>query len=161
MSAPVTGVEISSIVLVDHEIWGYYLDARGINGPAKCIRLYHLGTGGFFVHTEPWTDRGDEGANLRSELQNILPVAMAFCLPWMLWPAMSPWAWLLLYASIFFSCWLGGLRVGWFATAMSTQSSGFFFLPCKRLLKVADSVGVFRRAVFTFKAPSLASCTST
>ena len=39
---------------------------------------------------------------------------------------MCPWAWLLLYPGVFFSSWLGGLRVGLLATAMSTQSSSTF-----------------------------------
>jgi hypothetical protein len=90
----------------------------------------------------------------------MLPVAIAFCLQWMLWPAMSPWAWLLLRAGVFFGSWLGGLRVGLFATAISMHSSGIFFLPRERLFKVAESVGVFWRAVSTFTAPSSASSMS-
>ena len=56
----------------------------------------------------------------------MLPVTIAFCLQWVLWQAMCPWAWLLLYPGVFFSSWLGGLRVGLLATAMSTQSSSTF-----------------------------------
>lgn len=140
MSAPLTGVQIFSIVLVDYEAWRYDLDTRGISGPAKSVKLYGLGTGGFFIRSEPRADRGDEGgesAILRSEPRNMLPMAIAFCPQWMLWPAVSPWAWWLLYAG-FFSSWLGGLRLGLFATAMSTRSSGIFFLPRERPLKVAD-----------------------
>jgi Domain of unknown function (DUF4118) len=164
-------------VLIDHEAWVCDLEARDINGPARRIQLYRLWTGGLFVRREPRTDRGDEGrggAVLRSAPRKLrvarllfrpivamLPVAIAFCPQWVLWPAMSPWAWLLLYAGVFFRSWLGGLRVGLFAMAMSTQSSGIFFLPPERPLKVADSVYVFWRAVSAFRASSSASSTST
>jgi hypothetical protein len=41
------------------------------------------------------------------------------------------------------------------------ESSGIFFLPPERSLKVADSVDVFWPAVSAFKASSPASSTST
>ena len=90
-----------------------------------------------------------------------LPVAIAFCLKWVLWPAMSPWAWLLLYAGVFFSSWLGGLRVGLFANGYVHAVVSHFFLPPERPLKVADSVYVFWRAVSAFRASSSASSMST
>ena len=68
-----------------------------------------------------------------------------------------PWPWLLLYAGVFFSCWLGGLRVDLFATTMSTQSSGVSCLSPERPLKVADSVYVFRCAVPAVRASSSTS----
>ena len=99
MSAPLTGVQIFRIVLVDYEAWGSDLDARGIKGPTRCIQLYRPGTGSFFIRSGPWADRGNEGGEntiLRSEPRNILPAAIAFCLQGILWPALVPWAWMLL-----------------------------------------------------------------
>ena len=83
----------------------------------------------------------------------MLPVAVAFCLQW-LWPAMSPWAWLILYPGVFFSYWIGGLGVGLFARSKSTAVAQYFFLPPERSWKVADSVYVFSWTVFTLMASS-------
>ena len=58
INAPLSGAEIFTIVLVDHEAWGCDLDARDINGPAWCIQLYLLWIDGFFARSEPWAKRG-------------------------------------------------------------------------------------------------------
>jgi hypothetical protein len=176
MNAPLTGAQIFIIVLMNHEAWGCDLDERGIDGPAWCFQLYLLWTGASFVLSEPLANRRDEGregAILSTESRRlswarlpfrpvvtVLPMAIAFGLQWVLWPAMSPWPWLLLYAIVFLSSWPGE-RVGLFTRAMSTQSSSIFCLPPKCSLKVAESVYVFWCAVSAVRASSSTSSTGT
>ena len=66
MNAPLSGAEIFTIVLIDHEAWACDLEARDINGPAWCIQLYLLWMAGFFARSEPWANRGDEVVPSRS-----------------------------------------------------------------------------------------------
>ena len=66
MNAPLSGAEIFTIVLIDHEAWACDLEARDINGRAWCIQLYLLWMDGFFARSEPWANRGDEVVPSRS-----------------------------------------------------------------------------------------------
>ena len=66
MNAPLSGAEIFTIVLIDHEAWACDLEVRDINGRAWCIQFYLLWMDGFFARSEPWANRGDEGVPWRS-----------------------------------------------------------------------------------------------
>ena len=54
MNAPLSGAEIFTIVLIDHEAWACDLEARDINGPAWCIQFYLPWIDGFVARSEPW-----------------------------------------------------------------------------------------------------------
>jgi hypothetical protein len=150
------------------------LNPRDINGLPGALSFILCGQTVFSLAVNPGqTGEGREGAILRSEPRKLscarllirpmvatLPVVIAFCLKWVLWSAMSPWAWLLLYAGVFLflargtACWL--VRDGYVHAVVL-----HFFLPPERPLRAADSVYVFWRAVSAFRASSSASSTST
>ena len=66
----------------------------------------------------------------------------------MLWPTVSPLAWFIFSPAVFFSSWIGGLRAGLLATAISTVLVWYFFLPPERSWALARSGYVFLSAVF-------------
>jgi PAS domain S-box-containing protein len=78
----------------------------------------------------------------------MLPVVVAFVLQWILWPAISPLAWFILYPAVLFSSCIGGFRAGFLATAISTLLAWYYFLPPEHSWKVEDPGYVFSSAVF-------------
>jgi PAS domain S-box-containing protein len=50
----------------------------------------------------------------------------------MIWPIIRPFAWFLFSPAVFFSAWVGGRRLGIFASAIATLLIWYFFLPPER-----------------------------
>jgi PAS domain S-box-containing protein len=50
-------------------------------------------------------------------------------LQWFFWTAIQPYVWFLFYPAVFFSSWVGGLRGGLLATALSAGLVWYFFIP--------------------------------
>jgi PAS domain S-box-containing protein len=59
----------------------------------------------------------------------ILPPLAALVVQWSLWPIVRPSIWFLLYPAIFFSSWLGGLRISLVATVISALVVLWAFVP--------------------------------
>ena len=59
----------------------------------------------------------------------MLPPLVAFILQSTFWPAIRPYVWFLFYPAVFFSSWIGGLRFGLMATAISTVLVWWAFIP--------------------------------
>ena len=79
-----------------------------------------------------------ESTRLIRPIAAMLPVVVAFVLQWTFWPDVFPSAWFIFYPVVFFSSWIGGLRAGLLATALSTVLIWCFFLP-ERSWEVARS----------------------
>ena len=88
-----------------------------------------------------------ESTRLIRPIAAMLPVVVAFVLQWTFGPDVFPSAWFIFYPVVFFSSWIGGLRAGLLATALSTVLIWCFFLP-ERSWEVARSEHVFSSAIF-------------
>ncbi|MBI2733008.1 MAG: PAS domain S-box protein [Aquabacterium sp.] len=62
-------------------------------------------------------------------LWGILPPVLAAAIEWALWPAIDPFAWLLLYPAVVTSAWLGGWLSGLLAAILSTLIGWYAFVP--------------------------------
>jgi K+-sensing histidine kinase KdpD len=76
------------------------------------------------------------------------PVMAAFIVQWILWRFGAPLCWFIFYPAVFFSSWIGGLRVGLLATAISAVLVCYFFLPPEWSWPVSTLGNVFSIAVF-------------
>lgn len=75
----------------------------------------------------------------RTFLLSLLPPLVALVVQWVLWPWVRPIMLLLFYPAVFFSAWIGGLRGGLVATAISVLLVWFFFVPPQLSFRVAES----------------------
>ncbi len=78
----------------------------------------------------------------------LLPPFVALGLQLALWSLISPLAWFLFFPAVFLSSWIGGLRPGLVATALSAGTAWYFFVPpryelAKGNLKVLLPLAVF------------------
>lgn len=64
----------------------------------------------------------------RQVLALLIPL-FAFFLQWFFWEAIQPYVWFLFFPAVFFSSWLGGLRIGFASTALSMLVVWWFFVP--------------------------------
>lgn len=63
-------------------------------------------------------------------LATLIPLA-TLVLQWIFWSSIQPYAWFLFYPAVFFSAWVGGMRGGVMATAISMVSVWWFFIPTR------------------------------
>lgn len=59
----------------------------------------------------------------------LLPPFVVLVVRSLLWSLIHPYVWFLFYTAVFLSQWIGGLRGGIVATAVSTASVLWFFIP--------------------------------
>ncbi len=94
---------------------------------------------------------GSAGAGieaLRTAVAALLPL-LAILVQWAFWPAIRPFAWFLFYPTVFLSSWIGGLRAGLVATALSTVLVWWFFIPPAFSLAKEHLGSYLSAAVFT------------
>ena len=82
-------------------------------------------------------------------------VAVALLLPLIalglqhaVWPVVRPFAWFLFYPAVFASSWLGGLRVGLTATAVSALLAWYWFIPPLTIWLKPDAKGLLSVLMF-------------
>lgn len=86
---------------------------------------------------------------LRPMLAALLPIA-AGAVQWVFWDTLKPFAYLLLYPTIFFAPMIGGLWAGIAATMMSTLIAWFVFLPPYLSFRMEQSGSIQSLALFAF-----------
>lgn len=78
----------------------------------------------------------------------LLPPVVALILQSLFWPWLQPFVWFLFYPAVFFSSWIGGLRGGLWATALSTLFVWCFFIAPEASFVIKDSRILLSVAVF-------------
>jgi PAS domain S-box-containing protein len=69
----------------------------------------------------------------------LLPPLAALTLQSLCWHWLQPFVWFLFYPAVFFSSWIGGLRGGLWATALSTLCVWYFFIAPEASFAIKDS----------------------
>jgi PAS domain S-box-containing protein len=87
-------------------------------------------------------------AKLPRPLVGMLPVFIAAALQWTYWPFLEPHAWFFFYPAVFISAWIGGLRAGLAATALSALTSWWLFLPPRYSLALPDLASMVSLSTF-------------
>nr|WP_279343363.1 ATP-binding protein [Fundidesulfovibrio terrae] len=77
----------------------------------------------------------------------LIPFA-AFAVQWTFWAAIKPYVWFLFFPAVFFSSWVGGLRGGLAATAVSALLVLYFFIPSEHSFVPSDPVSYISIAIF-------------
>lgn len=88
-----------------------------------------------------------KGEIRRLILATLIPLA-TLAMQWIFWSSIQPYVWFLFYPAVFFSAWVGGMRGGVMATAISLVSVWWFFIPTRNSFTLervesAISMGVF------------------
>src|ERR1035437_5278203 len=106
----------------------------------KNLRWLHRGAGAArwrasLLTTGPTMNTSAKTASLQNRrdacrliLAARIPLA-ASGVQWFFWAAIQPYVWFLFFPAVFFRSWLGGLRGGLVATALSTGLVWYFFIP--------------------------------
>ncbi len=68
----------------------------------------------------------------------LVPPLVALAVQWLCWSWLQPLVWFLFYPAVFFSSWMGGLRAGLWATALSTIVVWYFFIPLQYSFVIQD-----------------------
>lgn len=92
-------------------------------------------------------DSRNRGDARRLLLAALIPVA-ACGLQWMLWRFLQPYVWLLFTPTVFLSAWIGGLRGGLLATAISAVLAVFFFIEPQLSVHVSDPLDFVSGGMF-------------
>ncbi len=71
-------------------------------------------------------------------LSALLPPFVALGVQWLCWSWLQPLVWFLFYPAVFFSSWMGGLRAGLWASALSVISVWYFFIPPQFSFAIQD-----------------------
>ncbi|HTR54621.1 MAG TPA: ATP-binding protein [Kofleriaceae bacterium] len=79
---------------------------------------------------------------------SLLPPLVAIAIQFAVWEVLSPYAWMIFYPAIIASAWLGGLRQGLIATAVSTAVVWWFFVPPTHALWKDDAARVIPACIF-------------
>lgn len=85
--------------------------------------------------------------NARLTFAILLPL-LTLMLQWLVWPWLSPFAWVLFYPTVFLSARLGGLRGGLISTVLSAAIVVYFFIPPQLSWGVANPDNFFSVALF-------------
>jgi hypothetical protein len=165
MNAPLSSAEVFTIVLIDYEAWVCDLDARYINGPAWCIQFYLPWIDGFVARSEPWAKQVVPSRSISRHDIALRRTTANGHIPDL--PASRQQNRRKLLPTLGFEHRRAdiGERDKEFDTEDLESRLGKHIvsddLPPERSWKVADSVYVFSWTVFTLKASSSASSTST
>jgi PAS domain-containing protein len=88
---------------------------------------------------------GGTGVGWRFRVGHVMlalaPVLATFLAQWMAWPFIRPYAWFLFSPAVFLSAWIGGRRLGIFASIVATLLVTYFFLPPERTLEFERPIG--------------------
>jgi PAS domain S-box-containing protein len=78
----------------------------------------------------------------------LLPPSVALLLRWLLSDFVEPHVWFLFYPTLFMSFWIGGVRPGLVATAITAVVISWFFVPPRHSLAVDDPWELLPTSVF-------------